>query len=550
MSVIDLNRTMFFKTRFDVESLRDDILWDIVMLLKQWVDNKARRLGYEVTRDLGEWTKLKNGGMIDAAGADVSLRSCAHFDNQACTWACEFVENVDLNDGTAPRQWVTELGFKGETKTKGTFSLVLSYRDRPGFIGPLQEMPDGSVPNIVKFIQQDPQIRCYVSGTNVKTTLVTLDRENCEELYNEITRSDRELPVVLVCGRRDGSAPVDPNILAGMLSANALVVFAPDSDALLSLNKELSRVDYGCYPGAIRVYASRPHPERPGDTLRHRYISSTAAAELGECGITACLRRAICQDVSFWQEMLRIEDVRGMNRESSRQKYIETLKAKYQDEALDEMLKLDEENAGLRTELDSMRMRCRAAEDDLKAVKAKCEAFELALSSKGRSATDNELRDFLACFKRPTCFLIGKLITLVFPDRIDFSERGWKSLDVCKTSPIVLWEALRDMCEILYPILTSSNGVDAPKRFNSSSRFTYSRGEGPTTHANKQQMAQRKDEYRGKTISIEPHIKSRGGNPSSDKFLRIYFAFDGGSNKLVVGDCGGHLDNATTRHIK
>ena len=62
-------------------------------------------------------------------------------------------------------------------------------------------------------------------------------------------------------------------------------------------------------------------------------------------------------------------------------------------------------------------------------------------------------------------------------------------------------------------------------------------------------MRQYEDDYNGKIISIEPHIKTAETKESSPRFLRVYFGFDEESKKIVIGSCGKHLNNYTTRKI-
>lgn len=63
-------------------------------------------------------------------------------------------------------------------------------------------------------------------------------------------------------------------------------------------------------------------------------------------------------------------------------------------------------------------------------------------------------------------------------------------------------------------------------------------------------MRQYSDEYNGREIDIEAHIKN--GNKESDpRFVRIHFAYDPAvSDKILIGHCGKHLDNYSTRKVK
>ena len=63
-------------------------------------------------------------------------------------------------------------------------------------------------------------------------------------------------------------------------------------------------------------------------------------------------------------------------------------------------------------------------------------------------------------------------------------------------------------------------------------------------------MRQYVDTYNGQEINIEAHIKN-GNNDKDPKSVRIYFAYDSSvADKIIIGHCGKHLDNATTRKVK
>lgn len=69
------------------------------------------------------------------------------------------------------------------------------------------------------------------------------------------------------------------------------------------------------------------------------------------------------------------------------------------------------------------------------------------------------------------------------------------------------------------------------------------------THKDPKLMKEREDEYLGRAIEIETHISSKTGKPTDSKFLRIYYAWDAPSGKIVIGDTR-HLTNYSTRSMK
>ncbi|OUO58383.1 hypothetical protein B5F74_10395 [Collinsella sp. An271] len=551
MSVVDLNRTMFFRTKFDVRDVNGgDVLWKVVLQVREWVRRKALRSGYSIPLDPRVWTSIKNSGKLQAEGADVSLDSCFHKDGDNCSWACRLVENVDLRDGTAPRQWVTEVGFEGWGLSEGSLSIVLSYGDRPGFIGPLQDEPEDSVPNLVKNLLSDHSIRSSISGIDLRERLIRVNDGTLAETLSIITKEDREVPVVLVCCSGDGAVPVSPELLSETLSANALVYYADDPAYVRKLNDELGRVGMECYLGAVRVYAARPHPGNLSDYLRHRYIPSSELERRGGPWLVSMLRKAIAQDVSIWQSMVRIEDVRRLNRESYRRREIEEIRLQYlgnQDKILEDMIGYEDQIEELLAEQEALERRVKESEATNAALRAKCDAFEGALNSrKNSSVVNDEVRSLLQTAKKIDCKTVGKLIVLLFPNRIDFTKRGWKSLEDCCTNPLVLWQALYDMCVVLQPLYVDKPGENVGKLFRQKSAFEISR-ESAQTRSNPALMKQRDDVYDGKPIAIERHLKSGTGNPGSGTFVRVYY--DTVGDRIIVGECAKHLDTITTSSL-
>ncbi len=68
--------------------------------------------------------------------------------------------------------------------------------------------------------------------------------------------------------------------------------------------------------------------------------------------------------------------------------------------------------------------------------------------------------------------------------------------------------------------------------------------EGPNTKKDKKLMDKRKILHGGQEFDITPHVKYGNAEP---KLLRIYFAFDEDTKKIVVGHIGKHIPNATTK---
>ena len=70
--------------------------------------------------------------------------------------------------------------------------------------------------------------------------------------------------------------------------------------------------------------------------------------------------------------------------------------------------------------------------------------------------------------------------------------------------------------------------------------------EGSETKKRKDMMRLRVDEYDGKTISIEPHLKLRASKGEQEN-QRLHFWFDKEREKVVIGYLGEHLESMSSR---
>ena len=547
----DLTRTMFFKAGFDIETVspEDDALWCLISSLRAWVTQKARRDGYSFPSDTKTWTQVKQGTSVRSENADVELTSCLHIEPGSFTWSAKFSETAQPDRSRAPRQWDTEVGFVGESFAKGRVSIVLSYGDRAGFIGPLQDEPAITTPALVRTILENNRLTCTNSG--IPITYGAKIIASAREAFSLITSENREVPVVLLRPTNQGTLGVDPQKLAYALGPNAIVLCTTDAALAATLDALLAPYGLQCHCGALRIYAARPQISKPGDASRHRYVSASDIRANGEESVVAMLRRALAQDVHFWEEVTRLEDVRRLNRESSRSKRIAEYREKLEDETFEEMLRSEDRIREVEARRDSLEDENKRLKQRNYELEGRCSSYEDAFSQIGLPGSDSSLAEFVAAMDEmpSTPEELARFALAAFPDCIDFTERGWKSLSECKASLDCLWLALRDLAVVLRPLMLRSAAGDPAGEFNRQSRFSYARGEGPQTRKNARLMALREDVYQGRKIFIEQHIGSSTGDPNSKNFIRVYFDWDEPSKKIVIGHCGGHLENSTTASL-
>ena len=161
----DLNATMFYKIKFSAEAIvsSDDLLWKIVLHVKDWQVGKCRRRKASLSTRLSDWSRLKMGNRISASDNSVYIMSefFSSGISSAQYWACRIVENLPPKSGYANRQWITEIGYEQDKPGSALLSCVVSYSDRAGFIGPYMDIPDPSIPRLIRNIAADSSIHTF-----------------------------------------------------------------------------------------------------------------------------------------------------------------------------------------------------------------------------------------------------------------------------------------------------------------------------------------------------------------------------------------------------
>ena len=560
----DLSATMFYKARFHVElkePATDDLLWKIVLGIRAWLIRKWNRKDIMVVDPtLTKWTKFKLGGRIfDLQNANAVFAESLYHKNkkdpQRISWACKIIERPEPAPGVAPREWVTEIGMQMDSGKSAVLTYVVTYSDIAGFIGPVAEAPSMSVPRLIREVLTDPSLICTIGCNTITDQPCRLDPGSYPDFENVLFNSSREIPVIYISPKSVNLDPegsrllVSPVKMADSVVANALVYYSESLD-FTSEMRYFGKEKYTCSGGSIRVFAPHINTESEGDQIRHRYLSARYIEDCGEEKILEIFRRAFAQDVHYYESMFRISDCRLLIEHDLHESKIDRIKKKSEcdiDEAYSEFLAesdlrevAEKEAQDYKQELDRVK-----AENfnlgmriDSLALKAKrCDLAEKASSS---LRNIDEYPD--------TCEKIAQYFETVFADRIVFSDRGRRSLETCIMKNDLFWEVLYHMATDLYDLL-HSNSAQAYREFTDRTGWTCARGEGRQTHKDASLMRQYADEFNGQDISIEPHIKN-GAKESDPKFIRVHFAYDPMvADKIIIGHCGDHLDNYSTRKV-
>ena len=573
----DLYSKLFFKTQFEIKAAqpKTELLGTVVKHVKNRIVSKYKKKNDDdaiLKAKFSEWKALKNGGKIRGTAILLEAEYCYTEDPcPAHNWACRIVE-IQSVSGFAPRKWVTDIGFRQKSEDRAEISFVVSYRDRPGFLGECLEDPSPNIPGIILQLWGDNKLIC-TDGIDTPTFLPKeLRAGQWPEFWERIKDEKRNLPYIYISplnGADEHSVPlIDPKKLALALGGNAIVYYAKDFFVTEEMNF-FCKNEYLCYDGALRVYMPALDENDPEDAVRHRYFGRDYMKSIGSERVIAIIRRALAQNENYYDSIFRLENCREIKDELFRKERIETLIREYENELkiedekhrenaesirdaikkevavqktrADEAEKREKEekelndwcmqiNATLTDQIKEIKRQNNDYQKQINAMSVKAKECE-ALREAGKSRLSvkdwpKEADDIVNYFSKTFC------------DKLIFAESVKRSLKDCEISNSDLWTAL--YCLAVYMTdLYIKNVPDPYKQFSLSSGLSVARSEGENTRKNKDMMRLRTVIVDGETVNIEPHIKIDYGNKK--KAQRIYFGFSKKQRVTVVGWCGEHL---------
>lgn len=559
--MLDLNSTMFYKSKFTISATdtSSDLLWNIVCEIRNWMTKKWNYKGDIVLpSDIKKWTGLKNGSRIfSEPGENVVYIESEHFclpETDKQYWACRITEKRPPRAGVAPREWVTEIGYEQELKGTAIFSCVITYSDAAGFIGECEDVPAPSLPKLVANLISNPKVVCKFGIDDVSLQPKELKAGDWPDFWQRIVSEDRACPYIYISPCRISSEPdktellIDPVVLANAVCGNAVVYFSKD----YGFTNEMSYIgpeEYVCYGGAIRVYQPDIKAVGKEDSYRHRFLPASSISSEGAEHILLMLRRALVQNVHFYDTFFRVAECRKKKDETNRRqrlaeiqeqhrKVIDEIKDQQLDEAVEEeqkRLEAEEREAELQIEIDTYKQNIynlSAQVESFRSAASKCRELESALTSRLEIRTVPLTQADVVIYFRT-----------IFGDRIGFAEEAMKSLKGC-TIPIAdLWSVLYALSTVMNTLIVSDN-IDPYKEFQRQTGIACSRGEGRMTRKDKVLMRQFVVQYNGEEIDIEPHI-------TFPKFSQsVHFGYSYVASKIVIGHCGEHLKIYTTQKRK
>lgn len=473
-------------------------------------------------------------------------------------WSLRF-EHPDSQKSA--RIWRTDIGVTSEADGYLRFSLALSHRLRPDYIGEQPEEPPISRPWLITYLIDKPYWQAYAGSQPLASEVQSLTEENADSFWQQLKHQDRTCPIVLLMPMRDsGEIKLDAQRLANDLAGIA-PVFVGDSQVYRRLN-DLMPEDYRCYAGYVRIYVPQLNPSFARDHLRHRYFGHTKIDDLTPERIHEIIVSSLgrSERIQHRNVVTSIEDITARRRQSR----LEELRAK--GESNIEWTKLlEEDNSTLNDELERARSQIQEDEalintqiEELEMLNAQVVAQESRLRYQQAQFDTlyreiEELKSVQMAVQelRTLPNSLEEALTLVArlkPDRIAVTERALQSSQSSDFTDInVAWVCLWQIATTLHDLYfdPQHRGIDIEREFKSRSGYDLAINEGAMTSRDRSLMALRTDTYKGKDIDITPHVKYGNKRP---KLLRVHYAICRDEEKIIIGHCGDHLENRSTRN--
>lgn len=138
---------------------------------------------------------------------------------------------------------------------------------------------------------------------------------------------------------------------------------------------------------------------------------------------------------------------------------------------------------------------------------------------------------------------ILRTLEAFYPDRVAVLPSAYASAgEYAMTDAQGTWEVALSAAESVWPLAFEGCGERLADAFQAETGLELARGEGKMTKADPRHRAARTVEYQGRELDISPHVKGRG-----KRGVRMHFAVDKASCKVVIGHFGEHMATSGSR---
>ncbi len=520
-------------------------------------------------------------------------------------WAMDYSEN---DSSYWWRKWLTCVGVTSTDTGTYLVTIQVSYEIDPSFLQANVYSPPHNIPVCARMLFDLEGMAC-ISGEDPlerKALFVGKGSYSFEQFYEDLTKPIRQIPLAVVTSDDYGCYPVVPDELAKKLAGIAIVIALDKSNLDLNLALENTFFDstsqnypYRPYRNSVKVYFSNLDMDDPQDHRRHHLFSSEqfVGDEKSDCddlanNIIAGAIRAYSQPRNT---VCTCQDVQRVIDESKRDELARRHRGALESEERDaEREKLALQHKKTVEELELINKEKEAYANEIAQTKAFIEEASLTIEERDRQiseqdeyitlleeTTDDQASEIASLKKgadnadtlrwrnqlleeeldkQKSMSLHGVMLSNLeafpttvaesldcaaktFSDTIVVLEEARKSAKEFPGDANEAWSLLKGLATVLHAACFSKNINDLEGYFKKETGYELSLRETKLTNRNPDFTRARERKYDNRTIDITPHVKGK----HSKQPLRIYFAIDSQSERIVIGHCGTHLDTAGTK---
>lgn len=548
MELIPITAVVHYKAAFDIEANSKDLMTELRKIVRSWCLNLTKGEKNEHLHSGWFFKGIKGVQKIGKFQFRVAINKMPESPSPS-HWGLEVIHP---DSDFSSRLWSVEITLTQNKAGSVRFVSIVKNWIREGYIGKVLPLPNFTTPKYLKKIIGNNKLICKRGGTRILNIPTSVTEENYVELIDEIKRLDRYLPLIVISRSKfnDTKYCVNHKEIQKKILGNANIYLLESKNVASLVNDALGK-DYSCLWGTMRIYMPKVDLTKHYLSKFHRYyipnIQEEKIVEEVAVGLSRNCKTFLPREILSIQHVLH--EIQRSKIEGLR-KSKDSL-TKEQDGWIDELSSELAKNETLLQQLEIQSESIESIEQEKQAMQAEIDSLKHQLNkSKGSSASDIKLINFLKKMERIPSNLedVVNLICRVYSDRIRFTKEGLKSAKRYKYSKKIApdsWRLLRAMAVNLHPMFFSDQPQNIEQKFNDETKFELSMKEGRQTNKDSSFLKLRKIKYKGREIDITPHVKFGTRGP---KLLRVYFCPDEESQLLIVGHCGGHLENFSTKN--
>jgi hypothetical protein len=556
-----INATTHFKCAFDVES--SDPLKLMVYLRKifrSWVkekigDEAASKRLYEPWFFSGN-PKVQPQCVLSGNQIRTAIVATDDPANPKA-WVMELVHR---DSDESARRWSVDIGLVRNDDGVVRFTTVVSHWMIANYIGAYPNPPLFNTPKYLRWLLNDKDLICKRGNSRISNKFESVTHDNVQAIYDQLRDPDRRIPFVFVTkSRQSDQLVLDPVSLYRYLLGNANVFAFFDDSVLAGMNYFLGDV-FRCESGTVRCYQSHFDKNRPENARVHRYFTAEEIAD-DEKFVLKAIANGFARngDCFYPRDVTQFSDIFTLRRTDQIKRLLSQKGA--QSELSEELSLFIEENGRIekeRAEMEVFAQQCMQEKDEAERRLGNANYKIREAEKLERTFHDaKHVQDALKSFNKLPTTLADVLtkISSLFPLRISIAANAFKTAgEHVGAKPFwqkienitIAWEMCYDLATIAHELMFETDSGDKEQLFNSRSQYELAMTEGKLTKQDSKLQSLRQFEFEGHMWDMMPHLKF---SSKPEKLLRIYFAVDNDMKRIIIGHCGSHIDNATTRTL-